>query len=85
MSQPSFFDCEYQLDKINQINDFLFRLDDLIDGSVFLDLLNQVRSSKKKSNAERSAFDGTFVDVPKQLFTKTSRRRLKFPFLGLKY
>ncbi|MDR3199186.1 MAG: hypothetical protein LBU34_15065 [Planctomycetaceae bacterium] len=44
MSQPSIFDVEYQLDKINQINDFLRRLDELIDWSIFLDLLNQVRS-----------------------------------------
>ncbi|MDR1492419.1 MAG: hypothetical protein LBT05_06845, partial [Planctomycetaceae bacterium] len=43
MSQASFFDCEYQLDKINQINDFLRRLDELIDWSVFLDLLTQAR------------------------------------------
>jgi hypothetical protein len=57
MPQPSFFDCEYQLDKINQINDFLRRLDELIDWSVFLELLNQVHSSEKKSNAGRPAFD----------------------------
>jgi hypothetical protein len=57
MSQASFFDCEYQLDKINPINDFLRRLDELIDWSIFLDLLNQVRPSEKKSNAGRPAFD----------------------------
>jgi hypothetical protein len=57
MSQPSIFDVEYQLDKINQINDFLRRLDELIDWSVFLDLLNQVRSPEKKSNAGCPAFD----------------------------
>ncbi|MDR0705944.1 MAG: hypothetical protein LBF88_13310, partial [Planctomycetaceae bacterium] len=57
MSHPSFFDVEYQLDKINQLNNFLRRLDELIDWSVFLDLLNQVRSSEKKSNAGRLAFD----------------------------
>jgi IS5 family transposase len=57
MSQFSFFDVEYQLDKINQLNDFLCRLDELIDWSVFLDLLNQVRSSEKKSSAGRPAFD----------------------------
>ncbi|MDR0610394.1 MAG: hypothetical protein LBG58_09815 [Planctomycetaceae bacterium] len=48
MSHPSFFDCEYQLDKINPINDFLCRLEELMDWSVFLDLLNQVRASEKK-------------------------------------
>jgi hypothetical protein len=47
MSQPSVFDVEYQLDKINQINDFLRRLDELIDWSIFLDLLNQVRSPRR--------------------------------------
>jgi hypothetical protein len=57
MSQASFFDCEYQLDKINQINDFLRRLDELIDWSVFLDLLTQARPSEKKSNTGRPAFD----------------------------
>ncbi|MDR3196605.1 MAG: hypothetical protein LBU34_01945 [Planctomycetaceae bacterium] len=57
MSQPSVFDVEYQLDKINQINDFLRRLDELIDWSIFFDLLNQVRSPEKKSYARRPAFD----------------------------
>jgi transposase len=57
MSQPSFFDVEYQLDKINQINDFLCRLEELIDWSIFFDLLNQVRSYEKKSHAGRPAFD----------------------------
>jgi IS5 family transposase len=57
MSQASFFDCEYQLDKINPINDFLRRLDELIDWSIFLDLLTQARPSEKKSNADRPAFD----------------------------
>jgi transposase len=57
MSQASFFDCEYQLDKINQINDFLRRLDELIDWSIFLDLLTQVRPSEKKFHAGRPAFD----------------------------
>jgi hypothetical protein len=51
MSQASFFDCEYQLDKINPINDFLRCLDELIDWSIFLDLLTQARPSEKKSNA----------------------------------
>jgi hypothetical protein len=31
MFQAPFFDIEYQLDKIYQINDFLPRLDELID------------------------------------------------------
>jgi transposase len=57
MSQASFFDIEYQLDKIHQINDLLPRLDELIDWSLFIDLLNQVRSSEKKSNAGRPGFD----------------------------
>jgi hypothetical protein len=57
MPQLSVFDIEYQLDKINQINDFLRRLDELIDWSIFLDLLNQVRSPEKKSNAGHPALD----------------------------
>jgi hypothetical protein len=57
MSQASFFDIEYQLDKSYQINNFLPRLDDLIDWSLFIDLLNQVRSSEKNSNTGRPAFD----------------------------
>jgi hypothetical protein len=57
MSQPSFFDIEKQLDKIYGINDFLRRLNELIDWTIFLGLLNQTRSSNSGSKAGRPPFD----------------------------
>ncbi|MDR2115236.1 MAG: IS5 family transposase [Planctomycetaceae bacterium] len=57
MSQFSFFNIEEQLDKINGINDFLYRLNELIHWSIFLDLLNQIHSQEHKSNAGRPSFD----------------------------
>ncbi|MDR2116171.1 MAG: transposase [Planctomycetaceae bacterium] len=57
MSQFSFFNIEEQLDKFNGINDFLYRLNELIHWSIFFDLLNQVHSQEHKSNAGRPSFD----------------------------
>jgi hypothetical protein len=57
MSQASFFDIEKQLDKIYGINDFLRRLNELIDWTIFLGLLNQSRSSSSGSQAGRPPFD----------------------------
>jgi IS5 family transposase len=96
MSQPSFFDVEYHFDKINQINDFLRRLEELIDWSVFLDLLNQVRSSEKRSNAGRPAFDvllmfkililKTIYNLSDDQVELQIRDRLSFrAFLGLNF
>jgi hypothetical protein len=57
MSQFSFFDLEEQLTKIHQLNDFLCRLEDLIDWTIFLEILNQVRSPERLSYAGRPPFD----------------------------
>ncbi|MDR2757608.1 MAG: transposase [Planctomycetaceae bacterium] len=57
MSQVSFFDIEKQLDKIYGINDFLRRLNELIDWTIFLGLLNQLRSSSSGSKTGHPPFD----------------------------
>jgi hypothetical protein len=57
MSQFSFFDFEDQLNKIHQLNDFLCRLNELIDWTIFLEILNQVRSPERSSHAGRPLFD----------------------------
>jgi len=55
--QFGFFDIENQLDKIYEINDFLPKLDTLIDWEMFRYQLNKVREKERKSNAGRPAFD----------------------------
>ncbi|MDR1140190.1 MAG: hypothetical protein LBL62_00760 [Planctomycetaceae bacterium] len=57
MSQFSFFDLEEPLTKIYQLNDFLCRLDALIDWTIFLEILNQVHSPERLSHAGRPPFD----------------------------
>jgi len=55
--QFSFFDLETQLDKIYEINDFLPKLNALIDWEIFRYQLAKVREKERKSNAGRPAFD----------------------------
>jgi IS5 family transposase len=55
--QYSFFDLEIHLEKIYQINDFLPKLNGLIDWEIFREALNLVREKERKSNAGRPAFD----------------------------
>jgi len=55
--QYSFFDLEIHLEKIYQINDFLPKLNALIDWEIFREALNIVREKERKSNAGRPAFD----------------------------
>jgi transposase len=59
--QFSFFDLENHLDKIYQINDFLPKLNALIDWEIFRESLKQVREKDRKSNAGRPAFDVLFM------------------------
>jgi len=54
---PSFFDVENQLDKIYQLNDFLPKLNALIDWETFRPDLNKVREKERLSNAGRKPFD----------------------------
>jgi IS5 family transposase len=54
---PSFFDVENQLAKIYQLNDFLPKLNALIDWELFRPDLNKVREKERKSNAGRKPFD----------------------------
>jgi len=55
--QFSFFNLENHLDKIYQINDFLLKLNVLIDWEIFRETLNIVRDKDRKSNAGRPPFD----------------------------
>jgi IS5 family transposase len=54
---PSFFDLETQLNKIYQLNDFLPRLNTLIDWEMYRNDLNKVREKDRLSNAGRKSFD----------------------------
>jgi len=57
MSQFSFFDLENHLDKIYQINDFLPKLNSLVDWEIFRSDLSKVREKERLSNAGRPPFD----------------------------
>ena len=59
---PSFFDVETQLvetqlDKIYQLNDFLPKLNALINWEIFRSDLNKVREKERKSNADAKPYD----------------------------
>ena len=56
-AQFSFFNLETHLEKIYQINDFLLKLNVLINWEIFRETLNIVREKERKSNAGRPAFD----------------------------
>jgi hypothetical protein len=49
---PSFFDLETQLNKIYQLNDFLPRLNTLIDWEMYRNDLNKVREKDRLSKLE---------------------------------
>jgi hypothetical protein len=57
MGQFSFITIEDQIDKLHVINDFLYRLNSMIDWNIFYSLLITVRSYDRKSNAGRPPFD----------------------------
>ena len=59
--QYSFFDLETQLDKIYEINNFLPKLNTLVDWEIFREQLSQVREKDRKSNGGRPAFDVVFM------------------------
>jgi hypothetical protein len=54
---PTFFDIEIQLDKIHQINDFLPRLNALIDWELYRLDLEKVCEKERLSPAGRKPFD----------------------------
>jgi hypothetical protein len=60
-SQPSFFDVEHQLDKIHAINDFLVRLNTLINWSIFLAPLSTIRLQRDPSRGGRPPFDSLLM------------------------
>jgi IS5 family transposase len=57
INQYSFFAIEAQLDKINEINDFLSKLHAIIPWEMFRPELNKVREKERLSNAGRPPFD----------------------------
>jgi transposase len=56
--QFSFFDLENHLEKIYQINDFLPKLNALINWEIFRDTLNKVREKERPSTVECSSTAG---------------------------
>jgi IS5 family transposase len=96
MSQFSFFDLENHLDKIYQINDFLPRLNALVDWEIFRADLSKVREKERLSNAGRPPFDTLLmfkVLVLKSMYNLSDdqtelqiRDRISFrAFLGLTF
>jgi len=94
--QYSFFDLENQLDKIYEINNFLPKLNTLVDWEIFRESLNTVREKERKSNAGRPAFDALLmfkVLVLKSMYNLSDdqtelqiRDRISFrDFLGLTF
>jgi IS5 family transposase len=90
---PSFFDVEIQLDKIYQLNDFLPKLNSLIDWELFRPDLNKVREKERLSNAGRKPFDVMLmfkILVLKSLYNLADERieeqiRDRLSFLGLNF
>lgn len=60
MPQPSFFDLDSRLDKLND-KDPLVRLDRLIDWENFRGTLEQARDKERKSNAGRKPYDSVLM------------------------
>jgi IS5 family transposase len=94
--QPSFFDIETQLDKIHHLNDFLVRLNILINWSIFLAPLSTLRSPRDPSKGGRPPFDSLLmfkILILKTLYNLSDentelliRNRLSFrEFLGLSF
>jgi IS5 family transposase len=94
--QFSFFDLENRLEKIHQLNDFLPRLNSLVDWEIFRGPLNKVREKERLSNAGRPPFDVVLmfkVLVLKSLYNLSDestelmiRDRISFmEFLGLSF
>ncbi|MDR2439531.1 MAG: transposase, partial [Planctomycetaceae bacterium] len=91
----SFFDIECQLDKIHALNDFLVRLNILINWSIFLAPLSTLRSPCDPSQGGRPSFDSLLMfnililKTPYHLSDENTelliRGRLSFrEFLGLR-
>ena len=91
---PTFFNFDRQLDKIHQLNDFLLKLNILINWEIFREDLNKVREKERLSNAGRKPFDVILmfkILVLKSLYNLADERieeqildRLSFrAFLGL--
>ena len=94
--QNGFFDLEQQLDKIYQINDFLPKLNSLIDWEMFRSILNKVREHVDYSQGGRPPYDVVLmfkVLVIKKMYNLSDaqtelqiRDRISFrAFLGLNF
>jgi len=94
--QYGFFDLENQLDKIHQLNDFLPKLNSLIDWDIFRPILNKIREKERLSNAGRPPFDVVLmfkILVIKKMYNLSDeqtelqiRDRISFrAFLGLNF
>ena len=94
--QYGFFDLEQQLDKIYQINDFLPKLNSLIDWEMFRSILNKVRENVDYSQGGRPPYDVVLmfkVLVIKKMYNLSDaqtelqiRDRISFrAFLGLNF
>jgi len=94
--QYGFFDYEQQLDKIYEINDFLPKLNSLIDWEIFRALLNTVRKENDPAHGGRPPFDVVLmfkILVIKKMYNLSDeqtelqiRDRISFrAFLGLNF
>jgi IS5 family transposase len=94
--QFGFFDLEKQLDKIYQLNDFLPKLNSVIDWEMFRPDLHKVREKERRSNAGRPPFDELLmfkILILKRLYNladekieEAIRDRISFhAFLGLNF
>jgi IS5 family transposase len=96
IGQFSFFDYESQLDKIYQINDFLPKLDSLVDWELFRPILSNIREPKDPTNGGRPPMDVVLmfkILVLKKMYNLSDaqtelqiRDRISFrAFLGLNF
>jgi IS5 family transposase len=94
--QFGFFDLESQLDKIYALNNFLPKLNTLIDWEMFRPLLNKVRETEHAGPGGRPPFDAvlmfkilvlkTIYNLADERIEEQIRDRISFRiFLGLKH
>jgi len=94
--QFSFFNLEERLEKIHELNDFLPRLNALVNWETFRYQLNKIREKERLSNAGRPSFDVVLmfkVLILKTLYNLSDdmtelmiRDRISFmEFLGLSF
>ena len=59
--QPSFFDEEDRLAKLEKLGDPLSQMDSIVDWKAFRPLLKKIHDKQRKSNAGRKPYDVTVM------------------------